>query len=251
MHLIISNTTRIAYLLFLFVSILHFCCVKSGSSEESLVDIFKSHDQNLAYKLSSYVQLYTDEFLKYRISGRDIHLLEIGVFNGGSLQLWRKYFGPTSVVTGIDINPKVCNMDLGEGISLLCLDATKLESVAYLKVYDIIIDDGSHINEDVINTFTNLFPKVLSGGVYVIEDIETSYQASHGGGLRQPKSTIEFFKLLLDVLSFYVISPENQQVFNTDYVDVIGETNLNYYVRWIHSIKFYGYTRTQYNCRYV
>jgi hypothetical protein len=67
--------------------------------------------------------------------------------------------------------------------------------------FDIIIDDGSHINSHQIETFKILFPKLKSGGYYFIEDVQTSYYLSDGGDgfyLNNKKTAINFFKTMID-----------------------------------------------------
>jgi hypothetical protein len=68
--------------------------------------------------------------------------------------------------------------------------------------FDMILDDGSHMNEHVIYSFEHLFQSVKSGGVYAIEDVSTSYWPWYGGGLKDPKSMMEYFKNLTDDVNF-------------------------------------------------
>ncbi|MDR1647626.1 MAG: class I SAM-dependent methyltransferase, partial [Zoogloeaceae bacterium] len=68
-------------------------------------------------------------------------------------------------------------------------------------MFDIVVDDGSHVCGDVIATFLNLFPRLASGGVYIIEDLSTSYWENFGGGFRRDESSIEFFKHLADTVN--------------------------------------------------
>lgn len=78
---------------------------------------------------------------------------------------------------------------------------------------DIIIDDGSHINEHVIETFKFLFPKLKNGGIYVIEDTQTSYWKDLGGdseNLNNPKTMMNFFKSLIDSLNSKEFETSNQ-----------------------------------------
>ena len=69
---------------------------------------------------------------------------------------------------------------------------------------DIIIDDGSHLNEHVIKTFQILFPKLKNGGIYVIEDTQTAYWPDYGGdseNLNNPSTMMNFFKMLTDCVN--------------------------------------------------
>ena len=68
--------------------------------------------------------------------------------------------------------------------------------------FDFILDDGSHLNEHVIYSFETLFQYVKSGGMYIVEDVATSYFPWYGGGLNDPKSMMEYFKKLTDDINF-------------------------------------------------
>ena len=79
---------------------------------------------------------------------------------------------------------------------------------------DIIIDDGSHLNEHIIESFKILFPKLKDGGVYAIEDIQTSYWENFGGdskNLNNPTTAMNFVKSLTDCLNHQEIPDENYQ----------------------------------------
>jgi demethylmacrocin O-methyltransferase len=70
---------------------------------------------------------------------------------------------------------------------------------------DIVVDDGSHRNEHVIDTFKILFPLLSPGGYYVVEDLQTSYWSSEGGdslNLNNPATSMSFFKGLADGLNY-------------------------------------------------
>jgi len=111
---------------------------------------------------------------------KEIKLLEIGVYRGGSLLLWRDYF-PQGTIVGIDINPPQ-NIEFGERIHLLkgSQTDTKFLTDVTKKIapegFDIIIDDASHIGELTKITFWHLFDNHLKpGGLYAIEDWGTGY----------------------------------------------------------------------------
>lgn len=174
---------------------------------KSLLEI---HLQDIKYssdKWEHYFRQYESEFQNYR-DGRSIRLLEIGVQNGGSLQCWAKYFGASSEVVGIDIDAKTSFLEYEGSIKNFVGDATNPD---WLKLFrdketdfDIIIDDGSHVNKDIIDTFILLFEKIKPGGVYVCEDLHACYWKSHRGGLPSDPnvtSAIAFFKEIVDSLN--------------------------------------------------
>ena len=108
-------------------------------------------------------------------------MLEIGVFMGGSLALWRKFLGPDAVIFGIDINPSCIAFD-GQ---FACVrigsqdDPQFLRSiVAEMGGIDVVLDDGSHIASHQRASFDLLFPLLSDGGHYIVEDMHTAYWRS-------------------------------------------------------------------------
>jgi hypothetical protein len=98
-------------------------------------------------------------------------VLEIGVHEGASLKTWREWFPHGSYITGID--KSLTNFDWSlVGVKVVEADAQTWECD---RIYDIIIDDGSHIGTEQIATFNNLWPSVHPGGWYVVEDLFAAY----------------------------------------------------------------------------
>lgn len=135
--------------------------------------------------------------------GHPLRVLEIGVWRGGSLGLWRDYFGPSAVIAGIDIDPESARFD-GVDASIRIgsqADVPFLRSVVEeMGGLDVVIDDGSHQCAHVIETLRCLWPLLSEGGLYCIEDLHTSYWPGWGGGLHRPTSSIEALKSLVDEL---------------------------------------------------
>jgi hypothetical protein len=107
---------------------------------------------------------------------RSFGLLEIGVYNGASLRMWRAYFRRARVI-GLDIDPRV-EMYRGEGFDIFIgsqSDPVVLDRAVTPDV-EVVIDDGSHVNELSIATFKHVFPRLPSGAIYVIEDTIPSYE---------------------------------------------------------------------------
>jgi hypothetical protein len=134
-----------------------------------------------------------------------IIILEIGVQNGGSLDLWNKYFGPDNcVIYGIDIDSRCLSLTR-DNIKIFIGDQGNIDFLEDIKSkipsVDILIDDGGHTMIQQINTFNVLFDHVKSGGVYLCEDTHTSYWTSHGGGYRNPATFMEYSKGLIDSLN--------------------------------------------------
>lgn len=141
-----------------------------------------------------------------------IKVLEIGAgggpdenAGGESLRMWRDYF-PRALIYGVDIFAKVgideqrIRFFQGDQSD----DAFLGRLLEQVGTPDIIIDDGSHINEHVIKTFTRLFPSLADGGLYLVEDVNTSYWPAFGGSRtdrNDPRTTMGFLKALTDGLN--------------------------------------------------
>lgn len=158
-------------------------------------DKFGFHDYTPVYH--SLLQARRDQSLR---------MLEIGVGGygdadrgGESLEVWRDYF-PQAQITGIDIQRKI--MDLGPRVAILQgsqVDADFLHQVEAARgPFNIILDDGSHRNEHVVETFGLLFEGLVPGGIYIAEDVQTAFMPRFGGSLelQEPNSVGHFAKLL-------------------------------------------------------
>jgi cephalosporin hydroxylase len=140
--------------------------------------------------------------------GKSPTVLEIGVEVGGSLSMWRDWFGSGAKVYGIDNREVVCGVNLRE-LGVFIGDQADEDflkrTVESIGPPDIIIDDGSHVMEDQIGSFNFLWRKVSGGGTYVIEDLHTSYWSGYGG----PPMTTDFLKELVDVVNTREASVES------------------------------------------
>jgi len=148
---------------------------------------------------------YQDLLGKYNTKNKPITLLEIGVQNGCPLELWNKFLPEGSQIYGIGSDSKYEKIKSAENLHYYCGDAStkefweeNLQNVSF----DIIIDYGSNVCKNVIDTFKILFLKKLNmDGTYIAEDLETSYWKSHEGGYKEEKSSIEYFKSFVDSLN--------------------------------------------------
>lgn len=155
-------------------------------------------------KWEHYIAAYEAELAPFLDRGLPCRMLEVGVQNGGSLEVWQKYLPAGSQIRGLDIDPRVGQLAFAsDAIRADVVDATDAEALnACLSSerFDIIIDDGSHRSADVNRTFDLLFDRLEKGGKYFIEDLHCSYYRSHDGGLKDPHSSIERLKSLIDDL---------------------------------------------------
>jgi|GEM_PF-2091200 len=170
----------------------------------AMTELFFAHRGRCSDKWEGYLDAYEAEFTPIRLRGKPIDLMEIGVQEGGSLEIWQKAFPPGSRIAGLDIDPRVGDMAFPAGIEVVVGDATSAAVLAAAfpgRQFDVVIDDGSHGCADVLATFGALFPRVQPGGLYVIEDLHCSYWPSYGGGFRRPGSSIEWLKALVDTVN--------------------------------------------------
>lgn len=169
----------------------------------TLEELYAAHTGKVSDKWSSYLDEYERVLSIYR--DRPIRLLEIGIQNGGSLEIWAQYFTSAARLIGCDINPD-CSVLRYEDPRVAVVvgnantDDTQSEILKLSAQLDIIIDDGSHRSSDIVQSFARYFPRVAPGGVFIAEDLHCSYWAEYEGGLYDPYSSISFFKRLADVL---------------------------------------------------
>lgn len=204
---------------------------QKSSTPIKFKDIFYQHDQNVSDKWVNYFDIY-DDCLSRHI-GTNPHVLEIGIQNGGSLQIFNKYL-QNAELYGVDIDPNIANLTLENNIHIYNFDITDEQAIAkhFKNIdFDIIIDDGSHLNSDIIKTFKLLFAKLKPGGIFLIEDLHTSYWKSYGGSYLGTASAMEFFKKFTDLLNFYHIE-DDRFVRNTSKLD-------KQIFKWLQSISFY------------
>jgi hypothetical protein len=124
------------------------------------------------YKWTHYFEVYERHFQKFR--GREIHLLEIGIYSGGSLRMWRDYFGPKCHIYGVDVQP-ACKCYEEETVKVFLGDQSDRSFWKRFKeqvpALDIVIDDGGHEPGQQIVTFEELLPHLRPGGVFLCEDV--------------------------------------------------------------------------------
>ena len=163
---------------------------------------FTNNTGRMIDKWQHYFEIYDRHFSHYR--GTDVHIVEFGVSQGGSLQMWKDYFGPDCKIYGVDINPD-CSRFTDDQVQIFIgdqEDRTFLKSLAEkIPRIDILIDDGGHTMKQQINTFEEIFYKVEENGVYLCEDLHTSYWYGFGGGYKNSGSYIEYSKQFIDYIN--------------------------------------------------
>lgn len=173
--------------------------VEKYGFEGDLLDIWASNSGAAVHKWHHYIPLYDRYFSAWR--GTAVRFLEIGVNRGGSLQMWRRYFGEAAVIFGIDINRNCAQYDglAGQVRIGSQADGAFLESVVdEMGGIDIVLDDGSHQMAHVRETLVRLFPMLENGGLYMIEDLHTAYFPSFGGGFREKGNFFNLARKMID-----------------------------------------------------
>ena len=165
---------------------------------------FLTNRDRVAHKWTHYFPIYERHFSRFKDTSSLV--LEIGCEKGGSLQLWKKYFGPLADIVGIDIDPS-CKQIEENQIRVFIGDQSDTrflgEVIDRVGPPDVVIDDGSHVMQHVRASFDFLYPKLSKNGVYLVEDMHTAYWSEYGGGYRKPDSFIERAKSLIDSLNAY------------------------------------------------
>jgi len=173
-------------------------------SKKTLYQLYSEHTGKVSDKWSLYLTEYNRLFNDYR--KKPIRLFEVGIQNGGSLEIWAKYFSNAVALIGCDINPDCALLSYDDPrIGVIVGDAnnSKIRDLILHRSpqFDIIIDDGSHLSSDIIKSFALYFPHITEGGIFIVEDLHCSYWSQYEGGLFDPYSSISFFKRLADVIS--------------------------------------------------
>lgn len=188
---------------------------------------FQNNQGRLIHKWDHYFEIYDNHFSRFR--GKKVVILEFGVSQGGSLQMWKNYFGEGAMIYGVDIEPK-CKQLEEDQVEIFIgsqEDANFLKEIKNkIPKVDILIDDGGHTMNQQIVTFEEMFSHVNDNGVYLCEDLHTSYWEEYGGGYKKEGTFIEYSKDFIDYINAWHSREK-------DKLDV------NEYTKSMHSLHFY------------
>jgi hypothetical protein len=163
---------------------------------------FENNKGNLIYKWDHYFDIYERHLSQF--IGKETVILEVGVYHGGSLQMWKKYFGQKARIFGIDIDPQ-CKKFEDDQIKIFIGSQEDRDFLQKIKKeippVDILIDDGGHTMNQQVVTFKEMFGHIKKNGVYLIEDLHTSYWEEYGGGFEKSESFIEYSKKFIDYIN--------------------------------------------------
>ena len=201
-------------------------------------DLKKFYENNTKKNLNKwkhYFDIYDENFSKFR--NKKITIIEIGVFRGGSLTMWKSYFDPQTKIIGIDIDP-ACKQYETKNTKIYIGDQTDVSFLQSIlnenEKPDIIIDDGGHTSNQQISSFNFLFQELKLGGVYLVEDTHTSYAKEFQD--RDDKLTFtDYVKVLSDELNdWYRI--KNYKI----YKQKIDQVDVSYWAKFIYKVSFYN-----------
>lgn len=160
--------------------------VKHGTDKSSAGHFYTRHYETL-FEAARYMPL---------------NVLELGVWKGASLRMWREYF-PNATITGVDRTDR--NITVPNTRIIICDQDCDTLPEQLDGPFDIIVDDASHLAAPTIKSFHNLFPHLKAGGTYVIEDLQTSYNGTDYDGHPDPTTTtatgMQFCKRLADEIN--------------------------------------------------
>ncbi|MDC0353055.1 class I SAM-dependent methyltransferase [Candidatus Pelagibacter sp.] len=163
-------------------------------------DLFQQSRKNSG-KHKKYFEVYDKIFERFR--NKKITFVEVGVLNGGSLEIWKKYFHEDSRIIGIDLNPE-CKKFEEKGVEIFIGDQSSeiFWDNFFKKVgkVDILLDDGGHTNLQQIITIIKSTKNINNDGIIVTEDTHSSYMSKFGNPSRY--SFINFAKKLIDDINF-------------------------------------------------
>ncbi|MCB1471310.1 MAG: class I SAM-dependent methyltransferase, partial [Rhizobiaceae bacterium] len=150
-------------------------------------------------KHTTYFKVYDALFSKYR--GKEITFVEIGVLGGGSLFMWRDFFGPKARIIGVDLNPNARKW-AEHGFEIFVGSQSDEgfweDFCARVGPVDIVLDDGGHTYDQQITTAECLLENIRDGGMLVVEDTHTSYMQGFGP---RKYSFVEYTKAMIDVIN--------------------------------------------------
>lgn len=173
---------------------------------------------------------------------RPIRMLEIGVFHGGSLRMWREYLHPQSVIVGIDIDPNCKQFDDPDNNVHVRIggqqDATFLDEVnSEFGPFDVILDDGSHMTSHMVESFRCLFAAALKDpGVYIAEDVHSNFWKSYRDSAM---SFVDFVAVLVDAMHAHYPDAAGEQDFRANHPDRLQKVSVPWITPQMGSIEIH------------
>ena len=211
-------------------------------TEATLRQLYEAHQGKVSDKWTIYLEEYDRLLRPYR--QQPVRMLEIGIQNGGSLEIWSKFFPQAQRLVGCDINPDCSKLQYDDArIAVVVGDANQDQTAAQIaslsETFDLIIDDGSHTSSDIVRSFFRYFERLTDGGLFIAEDLHCSYWQSFGGGVFDPASSISFFKRLADVLNHqhWGVDTARRDIFRP-FMQQYGGNVTEELLAQVHSVEF-------------
>lgn len=197
-------------------------------TENRLARYFDSHREGRGIlKWLHYFDIYHRHFQKF--IGQEVHIVEIGIFSGGSLGMWKQYFGPKCRIYGVDIH-KECKVYEDDQTKIFIGDQADRSFWQGFKTnvprIDIVIDDGGHLPHQQIVTIEELLPHLQPGGIFWCEDILGIHQ-----------KFVAYLYGLSDRLNAYGIKPDESEVDPSEFQRSIYGVHLYPYVAVVEKAK--------------
>ncbi len=150
-------------------SMKQFVTEKPDCYQGHIEQFFWENEGRAIDKWLHYLPIYERHFAPFR--NAPVRVLEIGVQNAGSAQMWRDWFGPDAILYGIDIDPDCAEANGGSAQIRIGSQADPdflRRVVKEMGGLDVVIDDGSHVMSHIHESFCTLFPLLSEGGVYLV-----------------------------------------------------------------------------------
>ena len=188
-------------------------------------------------KVSTYFNVYDQLLSKYR--DKSIVFLEIGILDGGSLFMWRDFFGPQARIIGVDLNPDAKKWEK-EGFEIFIGDQSSAEfwknTLNKIGKLDIVLDDGGHTYEQQIMTTESVIPFINDEGIIIIEDCHTSYMKKFGF---KKLSFINYAKHLIDNINKryaeFNSKTSEKRIWSIQFFESIVALHINFYANSVPS----------------
>jgi hypothetical protein len=177
---------------------------------DALAELYQNLERSI-FKIDNYLEFYEKKLSRFR--DFPITLVEVGVFGGGSLELWKRYLHPDSKIIGVDLNPEAARF-VPNGCLFFSFNQEdpKAWSDFFDQVgrVDILIDDGGHLDNQQIQTIKSVMPRLSPGGLLFIEDLFFSYRRSQGNPSN--RSCISFLRNMIDELNYKYVEFSPKEV---------------------------------------
>lgn len=170
-------------------------------------------------RFHNYLDFYQGQMPDQSFNGR---ILEIGIMDGYSIQMWREYY-PAAEIVGVDIMPK--DHLVIPDVTLLQLNATDVEAMRELGSFDVILDDGSHMSLEQQQAFFDLYCNQLhDGGIYIIEDLWTSHMDAYVNSKYNTKQVLQRLQLAGMEMTYFTHAHDGIEQIFPEYKGLDSET---------------------------